>query len=86
MVYKEANKKHYLQNLCFLGVKVFHSTVSIQGQLYSFCLSLSQLFTPSCKMHTYGSYQLPINGVPSSREENEKKALGEARLILIARN
>ena len=54
--------------------------------LYSFCLSLSQLFTPLCKMHTYGSYQLPINGIPSSRKENENKALGEARLLLIARN
>ena len=27
-------------------------------------------------MHTYGSYQLPVNGVPSSRKENENKALG----------
>jgi len=87
LAYSEANKKRYLQNLCSLNVKYFHSTVSIQCQLlYSFCLSLSQLFTPSCKMHTYGSYQLPINGVPSSRKENENKALGEARLLLITRN
>lgn len=61
----------------FLNINVFHNTVSIQCQFALFFLPVIEpTFTPSCKMHTCGSYQLPIEGVPSARKENKTKFSG----------